>query len=326
MIFLDDTDRNALLNFMNAGNDVFMAVATLPLDVVDTVFQNECDREIFLRSNDTTQVTMNLYHPSLHAEKGYTYAFRDGNNTYPFPWDVFNDEVFCDSVKAIIPLGYQEPDKINFLRIPYGSGNLYLHSNPLAFTNYFVSKADKATYAADVFSHLRGKGIIWDEFSKASFAGADDNSYSSPLSYILQHESLKYAWWMMLIAALLYTFFTAKRKQRVIPVLEEKVNTTLEFVKIVSALHFQNGNHLDIAKKKMKYFLYFIRAKYGMHTQHFTDEHIKRLSERSKVDINELRVIFNEYQMIERNPYNTPGADRLVTLYNAIDHFYKHCK
>ncbi len=269
---------------------------------------------------------MNLYHPSLHSEKGYTYAFRDGDGIYPFRWNYFNNEVFCDSVKYTIPLGYQDPDHVNFIRIPYGSGNLYLHCDPLVFTNYFVSKADKATYAADVLSHLKGKGIIWDEFSKASFAGGNDEPYSSPLSYILQHESLKYGWWMMLAAVLLYTLFTAKRKQRVIPVLEEKVNTTLEFVKIVAALHFQNNNHLDIAKKKMKYFLYFIRAKYGLHTQHFTDEHIKRLSERSKVDINDLRIIFNEYQMIERNPYNTPGADRLITLYNAIDHFYKHCK
>jgi hypothetical protein len=324
-LYLDNADIKALLNFIHSGNDAFVASIDLPYFLMDSIYANECDRPIFYQQREEKSVTMNFYHNRLKKEKGYPYAFRSGTLERPYYWNVINPAIFCDSTKSVIALGYQQPDHVNFAKLPYGDGNLYVHTNPLVFTNYFIAKQKQAEYAAAALSHLRGKSIIWDEFSKSQIS-SENAPNISPLSYILQHPSLKYAWWMMLASAILYTLFTAKRKQRTIPVLEEKVNTSLEFVKMISALHFQNANHLDIARKKMKYFLYFIRAKYGMYTQNFTEEHFKRLAEKSKIDLQEIKSIFNEFQIIERNPYNTPSAERLLNLYNAIDHFYKNCK
>lgn len=224
------------------------------------------------------------------------------------------------------PLGFLQEDQVNFVKLRYGMGHLYIHTNPIVFTNYFMCKADKAEYASRVFSHLGGKDIIWDEYSKLQFNQEQKYQSQSPLSYILQHKSLKYAWWMMLGSVLLYTVFTAKRKQRIIPVLEEKVNTSLEFVKMISMLHFQNGDHMDIARKKMKYFLYFVRAKYGIHATPFTESHMRRLSEKSKIEYGDILAIFTTYRLIESNAYSVPGENRLITLYNVIDKFYKHCK
>jgi hypothetical protein len=194
----------------------------------------------------------------------------------------------------------------------------------MVFTNYFLAKPDKAEYASSVFSHLHGESIIWDEFSKSQFAAKNNAPEISPISYILQHESLRYAWWLMLASAILYTLFTAKRKQRIIHVLEEKANTSLEFVNMISALHFQNGNHHDIARKKMKYFFYFIKAEYGIHTQTLTELHLKRLAERSRIELNDLQLIANEFNYAERHTdYNAP---MLMNLYNALEKFYKNCK
>jgi len=324
-LYLDNADTEALLKFIHSGNDAFISSLYLPLQIVDSIFVSECDREIFLEEQPLVKATLNFYHAALRTEKGYTYVYREGQSDAAYPWRSLNPEIFCDSTKSIVPLGFQEPDRVNFFKLPYGEGNLYIHTNPLVFTNYFLSQPDKPTYVAGLFSHLRGKTILWDDFSKSKFAN-DSDPYSSPLSYFLRHPSLKYAWWMMLGGVVLYTFFTAKRKQRVIPVIEEKVNTSLEFVKMISALHFQNGNHMDIARKKMKFFLYFIRAKYGIYAQHFTEHHVERLAEKSKVDKHDIQIIFSEFNQIDRNVYNNPAADRLVRLYNAIDHFYKHCK
>jgi hypothetical protein len=323
-LYLEDADQEALLSFIKDGNDAFIATTSLPIDLLDQVYINECDRDMFLEEELLASITFNFYNESLRTKKGYTYSHRGSRQPAAYNWQYITSEVFCDSTTFIIPLGYQQSDHVNFFKIPYGDGNLYFHTNPIAFTNYYISKTDKATYAEAVFSHLRGKAIIWDEFSKLQFS--NDSPEDSPLSYILKHKSLKYAWWMMLLSAVLYTFFAAKRKQRVIPVIDSKVNTSLAFVKMISALHFQNANHTDIARKKMRYFLYFIRAKYGIHAQPFTESHMKRLAEKSKIDLKEIQVIFNEFNQIERNVYNTPAQDRLVTLYNAIDQFYKHCK
>lgn len=322
-IFLDEEDRSALLNFVFSGNDAFIATVNLPFDIVDTVFTSECDNEIFLKQNDTITATLNFYNTNLKTLNGYVFSYRFGSSNMSYYWNALNPDVFCDSTKSITPLGYIHPDKVDFFRFSYGKGNLYIHTNPLVFTNYFMVKPDKAAYASGVFSHLRGESIIWDEFSKAQFL-ANNAPEISPISYILQHESLRYAWWLMLSGAVLYTIFTAKRKQRAISVREEKANTSLEFINMISALHFKNGDHRDIARKKMKYFYYFIRARYGIHAQHLTERHLARLAERSKVKLNVLQYIVSHLNEVENPSYYSES--KLVDLYNTLENFYKHCK
>lgn len=323
-IYLDSADKKALLNFINSGNNAFIATINLPFDVIDPIFVSECNREIFLTKKDTLAVTLNFYNNNLKTQRGFNYSYRYAKTDASYFWNTLNPEIFCDSTTSVTPLGYIHPDRVNFFRLSYGKGNLYIHSNPLVFTNYFLTKADKAQYVASVFSHLSGESMIWDEFSKSRFAPKNNAPQISPISYILQQDSLRYAWWLMLISAVLYTLFTAKRKQRVIPVLEEKANTSLEFVNMISALHFQNGNAHDMARKKMKYFLYFIKAKYGIHVQHLTEGHRKRLAEKSKVELTDLDAIAREFNHVEHQPYY--HAPRLIDLYNSLDKFYKNCK
>lgn len=322
-LYLSGDDQDALLAFIHAGNDAFIATKYLPLGLVDSIFWPECDVEIFLSEHVMPSAMFNFYHTSLQTPKGYTYSYRQGSQKKTYPWMALQPAIFCDSTRSVVALGHFQDDAVNFFKLRFGAGNLFIHTNPIAFTNYFMRVPDKAEYAANVLSHLGGRSIIWDEFSRSQFTG--QNSETNPLAYILQHDSLKYAWWMMLTSAILYTVFTAKRKQRIIPVREEKVNTSLEYIKMISALHFENGDNRDIAVKKMKYFLYFIRAKYGIYSQQFTQEHFKRLAEKSQVGKKEIEFIFDEYARIEKNHYSTV-VHRLMTLYDAIDHFYRHCK
>lgn len=322
-IFLDDADKDALLHFIYSGNDAFIATINLPFDLIDAVFISDCDRNIFLQEKDTLAVTMNFYNRSITTEKGYTYSYRIHEKDIAYYWNTLNPEIFCDSTESVTPLGYIYPDKVNFFRFSYGKGNLYVHTNPLVFTNFFMINPDKVTYASGVFSHLEGESIIWDEFSKSEFA-FNNASEMSPVSYILQQESLRYAWWLMLTGAILYTLFTAKRKQRVIPVLEEKTNTSFEFINMVSSLHYKNGDHRGIGKKKMKYFYYFIRVRYGIHTHSLTEEYIKRLSDRSKVKSADLESVAHQFGHIESPSYY--DESKLTTLYHSLENFYKHCK
>lgn len=324
-LYLTPEDKDALLAFIYAGNDAFIATRYLPFNLIDSVFIPECEQEIFLSEYMMPAATFNFYHTSLRKPKGYTYAYREGSQKKNYAWMALQPALFCDSLTSVVPLGHFNDRSVNFFRLSFGYGNLYIHTNPIAFTNYFMRTPDKAEYAANVLSHLRGRTIIWDEFSRSKFAPPPERQ-TNPLAYILQHRSLKYAWWMMLASAILYTVFTAKRRQRIIPVREEKVNTSLEYVKMISALHFENANHRDIAVKKMKHFLYFIRAKYGIYGHQLTEEHFKRLAEKSQVERKHIDFIFEEYARIENNRYGTAGAHQLMTLYNAIDHFYKHCK
>jgi hypothetical protein len=324
-MFLDHEDLDALEKFIENGNDAFIATLDPPKELVEKIYRQECTESITYEDNNVYSVNMNFYHSALKGKNHYRFTYRYGTEDETYYWNYFDDQLFCDASESIVPLGYQTPDHVNFIKIPYGKGNLYLHSNPLVFSNYFLTKPDKVEYASAVFSHLGGKNIIWDEFSKIPFSG-NQNTHEGPLYYILQQPSLKYAWWMLLLSIVLYVFFAAKRTQRVIPVFEPKTNTSLEYINLISSLHYQNGNHLDMAKKKMKYFLYFIRSKYGIHGHAFTDELMKKLSDKSKVSLPEIQSIFNQYNIIERNSYMNIEANRLLDLYYAIENFYKNCK
>ena len=103
-----------------------------------------------------------------------------------------------------------------------------------------------------------------------------------------------------------------------IPVIEAKTNSSLEFVNLVSRLYYKNGNHLDMAHKKMKYFLYFVRSKYGIHAEKFKEDQIRRLAEKSKVALGEIEAIFHQYYLIEDRFKQNIEANRLVDLYDAF--------
>lgn len=325
--YLDANDVVALAEFMEQGNDVFIASLTPPVRLIARINQSECVPELTFSydSERVDEVSMNFYHDSLRANDNYVYAFRFAGTDRPYFWNYLNNDAFCGASNTIVPLGYLDGDVVNFMRIPHGQGNLYLHTNPIVFTNYFLTRPVNVEYAEGVFSHLSGRDIIWDEYSKLPFT-ENNNEYNSPLYFIMQQPSLKYAWWMMLVVAGLFVFFAARRRQRVIPVLEAKTNTSLEFVTLISSLYYQNGNHLDIAKKKMKYFLYFIRARYGIHTAALTQPQVALLAEKSQVKESDIQHIYESWNLIDKFAWSSVEPERLVDLYYAIDTFYKKCK
>ena len=321
---LSEADQEELRRFIFSGNDALIAVQYLPFGLIEPIISVSCDNEIYLDSHFMESATFNFYHPSLQKEKGYTYTIKFRSyEKKEYQWTALQPDAVCDSATTITPLGYFA-ESINFFMIPYGDGRIYIHTNPIAFTNFFMRSSDKAEYAAGVFSHLRGRTLIRDEYSRSQFV--TDSPESNPLAFIMEQESLRYAWWLMLFTAILYTFFTAKRRQRVIPVREEKTNTSLEYVKMVSALHYENGDHKDIALKKMKYFLYYVKANYGIYTTKFTGEHFKRLSEKSHIGIGQIEHIFRQYGQIEKTPASSFGAHELMVFCQDIDRFYKYCK
>lgn len=324
-VHLDDLDLAAMGNFLRDGNNVFIATTEPPTKLIEFIYEGNCSTKMSYEYELDSVLYANFYHKDFKRERDYEFRYRMGAVDFPYYWRSLAPTAVCDTIIGFSPLGYQQQDAINFLRIREGAGNLFLHTSPIMFTNYFLTKPDKLEYASSVFSHLSGKNMIWDEVSKVPFSDME-NPYDSPLYYIMQQPALKYAWWLLLVGGLLYIIFASKRTQRIIPVLETKTNTSLEFLNVISALHYQNPNHFDMARKKMKYFLYFIRARYGINAPAYTPDHIRRLSEKSKVDVADIQAIFDRYKVIENYSISNEEPERLVGLYEAIEKFYRNCK
>lgn len=323
-MYLDSADVQAIQRFVTQGNDVFLITPYLTNDLSTAFYQAECTSSIFVETYDSTTIHSNFYHPEFAARKPYKFTFRLGDKDATYYWEHLAPSVLCDSISSVVPLGYFQPDRVNFFKIPYGKGNLFVHTNPVVFTNYFMVRERNTEYASSVFSHTTSKVILWDEYSKVPDYQKGRGPSYNPLYYIMQQPSLQYAWWVMLVLALLYVFFTAKRMQRFIPVLEQKTNTSLAFLNMVASLHYHNGNHGDMARKKMRHFLHFIRTKYALSTHKIDPEFIKKLSIKSQVSESEIDLIFDQYHVIDK--FQSIDATRLAHLYNAIQNFYNKMK
>jgi hypothetical protein len=80
----------------------------------------------------------------------------------------------------------------------------------------------------------------------------ESNSKSSQflLRFILSNPALKYAWWVLLGGLALFIFFNAKRKQRIVPIVEPLKNNSVDFVKSIGNLYLQEGDFHDMMSKK----------------------------------------------------------------------------
>ena len=219
-----------------------------------------------------------------------------------------------DTTKVTV-LGKIKGLGVNFIKHELGAGNIYIHSNPLVFTNINFVETVNAPYVSKAFSYLPVKKTYWDEFYKPL-----RKAHASPLSYVLSQAPLKAAYVLLLVTLILFLLFQSRRKQRAIPVIESKKNTSLNFVKTLSSLYYYRKNHRDIAHKKYNHFLEHIRDKYYMKTASINHEFIEELSYKTGIEEKELWNIFSGCkEMLAQQAINEP---KLHKINNLIESFY----
>ena len=115
-----------------------------------------------------------------------------------------------------------------------------------------------------------------------------------------------------------------KRRQRIIPVIEPVRNTTLDFVETVSSVYFSQHDNNSIAKKKIQFWLEYIRQRYYIPTQNLDDNFVQQLQRKSGASKELIETIIRNVQRAEAQPKITD--DLLVQLTGSIDTFYQESK
>lgn len=224
------------------------------------------------------------------------------------------------SKKEVEILGYFEFEgydndivkKVNFIKIKKGKGNIFVHTEPLVLTNYHLLKNEDKKYAEAVFSYLPNRETVWF---------VEDISVvvsQSPMRVILAHPPLKYAWWLFLFGLLLFAIFTAKRKQRIVPVIEPLRNKSVEFVRSVGNLYLQEGDFHDMMAKKAQYFLYKIRTELLIDTHILDENFIKKLHLKTGKPIERIQEAV-EYINKAQNPNAQVQKKDLVRMNEVVD-------
>jgi hypothetical protein len=169
---------------------------------------------------------------------------------------------------------------------------------------------------AKAFSYLPAQPTYWDEYQKQ---GRFNENEKSLLRYIYKQPALTWAYFIGLVGLVLYALFAGKRTQRVIPVVELPKNTSLEFVKTVGRMYFQQNDHDNVARKKIQYFLADLRERYLMNTQVLDTEFTETLARKSGVPLEEtqdlVRILSQAQRAVSLSEYD------LLTINAAIENF-----
>lgn len=335
-LWLDSTRIDALLNFVDRGNDAIIISQEIAFELLDSIGQKYCIDLTYSRDSmyydylpdyylEDTLVTLNFDHVNFKKEKGYPLNFRVRSTDKKYYWDYLPPDLFCEYQYEFASLGTINDTLINFAKTKYGKGNFYLHTTPLAFTNFHIIKNDGREYAEKVLSHLNKSPVLWDDTKKSFEMPGRNRSFSqSPLKYILSQPPLAWGWYILLSMAVLYLIFRAKRQQRIIPVLEKNENTSLEFINTIGRLYFIQNNHRQLALEKMKLFLGFIREHYHLTTREINDAFKKQLSQKSEIPISVIEKIFTIHTNILQSKFTSENT--LVTFHREMEQFYLHCK
>jgi hypothetical protein len=166
------------------------------------------------------------------------------------------------------------------LRLNHGRGHFYLCSVPLAFGNYWVLRPRTGDFAFAALSYLpAGHPAWWDEYQKQGREGEQ-----STLRVLLAHPALRTAYYLVLVVGLLFVFVEARRRQRIIPIINPLPNTTLLFTRTVAGLYQQGRNHAQIAEKKTALFLDYLRTRFQEAAPDLADDAFReRLSQKAGV-------------------------------------------
>ena len=321
-IELNDYETEKLLEFVSKGNTAFISVMSfdgalgkklkIKTDYNIIFNEKEFTREKIIVKKEYKKIikrksTLNFVNRRLKKPGGYIYSDLSQSLVMGVYFSSFNK-------KGARILGINENGKPNFIKLPHGNGHFILSSVPYAFGNYNMLKDSNWNYAFRALSYLPDQNTLWDEYYKASRV-----MIRSPLRYILNQESLTWAYYCGIGTLFLFIIFHARRRQRIIPVIKPLENTSLEFVKLVGRLYFLRKDNKNLAHKMITYFFDHIRTWYNIDSYHYSSEMIEHFSQKTNIPRDKIEKLFKVIDVIQKS--DKVSDEELIVLNKMFDEF-----
>ncbi len=274
----DEQSERALLRHCDRGAVVFIAARVLSKSLQDSL-------GVACVLERSESVSVQLCHPQLPAT-----SYLMNRLTL---WGYF------DSIprEGCTVLGRSNRGQANYIRIQRGEGAVYLHRDPMFFTNYFVADSSTRPYVFAALSFLPKRLCRWDEYFKPN-RQADQSVFR----VVFNDSGLRSAYYLTLALVILFMLFHTKRYQRIVPVLRAPVNATVEFVQTVGSLYYQHRDSRSILQKMLLYFQDYLRTKYYLYDTSLNESTVLKVSAKSNIDEAEVRRIFREMSEVLNKP------------------------
>lgn len=303
ILYMSDSSTKILFDYISTGHDVL--ITSNDISFTEEYINTVIDYESFY--SDTTIFVL-TDEDSSQCKQSHSY----GTNYFTF---------YPDNSEILGGIKHKNKIYVNFIRISYGGGNLYIHLNKDVLQNEKFMDSRNLAYLNKMLSVIPD-GKVYEFNPKYEYETPRPKNQA--LSFILDNPPLRHAWYLILATLVIFVIFNARRKQRVVPIVKPLLNRTVEFVDSVSKLYLlkSKDNYELIAKKEVKYLLEFIRTKLFLNTSDLDDKFINELSMKTGIDIDEITSLIKNVRSVIDGGYI--NKQRLITLNSKIENFYKN--
>lgn len=279
----DSNEFKALKRNVFAGSDILISAQFFDQLICDSL--GLTIKNPILKGLRSQQIKLNFTNPLLRSDKNYKFNI----NEFSY-FEKFN-------ANRTILLSTDSEKRAVFLKIPYGKGSFYLCSMPVLFSNYYLLH-NNPEYTFKCLSYLKSINIVWDEYYNQQGLGILKSQ--SPIRFILSKPALRTAYYLLVFTALLFIFLEGRRKQRIIPEYKRPDNSSLDFVKTIAMLFFNQRKNKHMAEKRIIYFHDYIYSHFFIRFDESDNSFTKQLVEKSMVNEALVNKIINTILWIKK--------------------------
>lgn len=209
--------------------------------------------------------------------------------------------------------------------VPYGKGEVIFVSSPLLFTNYGMLEGNTFVYIFRLMSYLADLPVYRTE----AYVKTDAMlvAEQSPFREFIKRPPLRWALYLALLGVVLFMIFTARRRQRVIPIMSKPANRSLEFIQLIGTLYYQRKNHVDLVRKKFKLFAEELRKTAGVDISDVNtdDREYLLLAEKTGMNSDRLKKVIRQIRLVLHSEGNI-SVEEMRSLIDAMDTIVRHAK
>lgn len=209
--------------------------------------------------------------------------------------------------------------------VPYGKGEVIFVSSPLLFTNYGMLEGNTFVYIFRLMSYLADLPVYRTE----AYVKTDAMlvAEQSPFREFIKRPPLRWALYLTLLGVVLFMIFTARRRQRVIPIMSKPANRSLEFIQLIGTLYYQRKDHVDLVRKKFKLFAEELRKTAGVDISDVNtdDREYLLLAEKTGMNSDRLKKVIRQIRLVLHSEGNI-SVEEMRSLIDAMDTIVRHAK
>ena len=209
--------------------------------------------------------------------------------------------------------------------VPYGKGEVIFVSSPLLFTNYGMLEGNTSVYIFRLMSYLADLPVYRTE----AYVKTDAMlvAEQSPFREFIKRPPLRWALYLALLGVVLFMIFTARRRQRVIPIMSKPANRSLEFIQLIGTLYYQRKDHVNLVRKKFKLFAEELRKTAGVDISDVNtdDSEYLLLAEKTGMNSDRLKKVIRQIRLALHSEGNI-SVEEMRSLIDAMDTIVRHAK